>query len=299
MSIKGNCLITFVVTIHDELDSYITRCLNSIYNIVEDNNDYDFQLIIVIEGSESRFINHYVNLIKLAGDYPNLITRYYGNTELNRLGLSVVNGDFIIFISAFDSLDKDGLTELLSEFNEKSLNDYDLIKFNSSIVKFSHGTPSEDNSGIYLINTVSEVTGDIAHYPLRIHNYLYRVSFLRENNISYPNLDTSGDCEFLLHILSKSPNKVIAIPINVYNYFYNSIYSKDNPSVGELISKYIEVKNSIRYLNSIKCSRPRGRRSQLLEILYLVIRKSYDLSLISRFRFKVAKFLYKIITKFK
>ena len=204
--------VSMIVPVYN-VEKYIGKCLESIVNQTFKN----IEIIVVNDGStdnSQEIINEYEK------KYPNLLKSYEkengGLSDARNYGLEKANGDYICFVDSDDFL----AIDLLEKLEKYMTLDIDMIKYkmikvdeNYKEIEEIDGPIFEETKGEEAFNILYGT--DIMLQPAWL--YLYKKSFLQENNFKYPVGKFHEDFATTALLMLKA-KKVVST--NIYGYYY-------------------------------------------------------------------------------
>ena len=258
---KTNPKVSVVIPVYNGI-KFIDKCVQSVLNQSYKN----IEIVLSNDGSTD-------NSLKLIKDY----TKKYKNIKYDthdNVGLSItrniamknVSGDYVTYLDVDDYLDTDFIEKMICVEN-----DYDII---------IGGYRSVDSSGkIEFEYSVSNSTWN-RYKRATVWAKLYKVSFLKENNITYPNIRIyCEDVVYTMRCLSKTDNVIIKSYIGYNNLVnFDSITHTDSHKIINDIPKaLVHIDNFIF-----------GNKDYLRNNENIV--KYYYLKMISAYLIDIAKF---------
>ena len=211
-------LISVVIAVYNE-EKRLDNCISSILQQTHQN----FEIVIVNDGStdnSAEIINKYVEKYKGKVICINKVNG--GLASARNCGINIVKGKYITFLDADDYIDKKYL-ETLIDVAEK--NDSDAVC-----------------SGQYKVNEDGKIIRSIIYKPyngkcltrrLNISGKIYLTTFVKENNITFPEGKTYEDNSFNLQVFFLT-NKIFFID---YAGYYQVVHE------GSITSKPIQIEN--------------------------------------------------------
>lgn len=268
-------MISIVVPAYNS-ENVIRPCIESILKSSYKN----FELIIINDGSKD-------NTLKIIKEYAEKDNRIKiidkknaGQAEARNDGINIAKGEYIMFIDADDFVEEDYLELMLNEIRSK--------KQDICI------------SGYKNYNVDYKYTGEVRYlneywtrfYACVVWAKIYKTSFIKDNNLFFPNIKNGEDTAFTVTALSKT-EKISVINNTGFGHYYNTTglsrftfkgfelnivpanqYIKDNVSKEyeknhEKYMWYFYIKHSIFYiLWSGKCETPKRFIEKNKELFY-------------------------------
>lgn len=202
--------ISVVMPVFNESD-LLEKSILSVSNQTLD----DLELICVDDGSTDDSLN-VLNELSEKHDFIKVFSQEnQGSGKARNLGMAKASGEYIAFLDADDFYIDDDALEKLYETAVKK--DADMVTGNIKLVnkkgKFSPFAHLE------YYTDYKEILPEEYGIPWSFYKSIYKKEFLVENNIIFPDLLRGQDPVFLAEVLSKV-DKVYAVPVDVYAYFY-------------------------------------------------------------------------------
>lgn len=225
--------------------SYIRNCLDSLVN----QTFYDFEIIIIDDGSTdgtSEILDYYASKYSYVQVYHFLNE---GVSKSRRKGISLANGEYLIFVDSDDTVNKN----LLYELNLAILqhNHPEIIRYQSNLVGDSEWKDHQRYNFNDALNL--PLTGMEALKKWSIPGKKYAVYWLFafnkkifSNVLFSVNLKCYEDVA-LIPVLIASSKKVLTINYVGYNYTCNNVNSLTNTS-----SLDAERSRALDFLNAYK-----------------------------------------------
>ena len=279
------------------IEKYIRQCLESVINQSYKN----LEIIVVNDGTKD-------NSMKIVEEYLEdkrikVINKENGGLSSARnLGMEEVTGEYIYFLDGDDWIEKNAIELLI--MNSKEM---DIIGGNFFFYNETTGKRIEKNLKVeYYKKRLGsyELQDDL---EIMVCNKLYKVRYLKENNLKFVEKILHEDEEFSIrNYLIYSPN-ILYIKENTYNYRIN----RNNSIMTEIINRN-RLSESVKSLNQI-CDSFREDLNNLLNnfqnfrlflkivmldiIILKRIGKELDKNSIIYFEIKLQEFLKKNYTK--
>ena len=201
--------VSFIVPVHNA-KSYLTSCVDSLLEQGLESGSYE--IILVNDGSTDGSEDLCQELSK---KYDSIRTISQGNkgvSEARNRGRETACGDYICYVDADDYLIPNGVASLLEYCNGKT----DLIRFWCEIVNPSSVSKVDDNGRVTFSGSGKEY---LRKYGLETFcwNYLYRKSFLEENNLFFQPGIIGEDFSYMFDVLMSDPH-IISVSRRIYKY---------------------------------------------------------------------------------
>lgn len=240
----SNPKVSVIIPVYN-VEKYLRQCLDSIINqtlkeieiICVDDGSTDSSLEILKEYEQN---DKRVKVIKQKNQFA-------GVARNN--GLKVATGDWVTFIDSDDFCELTGLENMYKIAEE---NDLDFIKCSSRC--YNESLQQYENIDWYINKKAENLFDKVIsfnEYPDILYaicdtpwSGLYRMSFVKENNIYFPNFRCVNDRSFFVNCLLKAQRLLVT---NIY--FVNHRIER----AGSLItSKHYHFDDQIRHYNRIK-----------------------------------------------
>lgn len=206
-------------------ENTLGSCVLSLLN--QDLSPGSFEIVLVNDGSTDRsgticqVLAEKHSCIRIISQ-PNA-----GVSEARNTGISVARGDYLCFVDADDILLPGGIASLLPYCNGNN----DLIRFWSELVHLGTAPNKTPSDGRILFQ--GEGYDYLRKYGLETFCwcYLYRRSFLLENNLRFQPGIIGEDFAFMYDVMMAQPTIIsVASRIYQYNIVPDSISTKRSPA---------------------------------------------------------------------
>lgn len=213
--------ISIIMPIYND-ESVLEQSINS----VAKQTLKDIELVCINDGSTDGSLD-VLNEFARKYDFVKVVTQENkGSGKARNYGMDIAKGDYIGFLDADDYFIDDNALERLYDVAEK--NDANMVTGN-----ILHDV---DNPGEFIpFRHLEYFTEDRVilpeeyGLPWSFYKSIYKTTFLRENEIYFPDLLRGQDPVFLAEILSKV-DKIYAVATDVYAYvFYDAIDRCNTP----------------------------------------------------------------------
>ncbi len=203
--------ISVIVPVYN-VENTIGKCLNSIVN----QTLKDIEIIVVNDGSKDKSQDIIDEYVKEYSNIKSYIKENGGLSDARNYGLEKASGDYICFVDSDDYID----TSLFEKLEKYILLQIDMIKYkmikvdeNYKEIEKIDGPTFDELMGEDAFNTLYST--DIMLQPAWL--YLYKKSFLDENNFKYPVGKYHEDfaTTVLLMVKAKSITST-----DIYGYYY-------------------------------------------------------------------------------
>lgn len=192
--------VSIIVPVYN-VEQYLKRCLDSIVNQTFE----DYEIICVNDCSPD---NSQSILEEYASEYPGLIKVVVNNKNLGlgktrEHGLSVAEGQYVMFIDSDDYIKKDYIETYYKAMCKK---DVDIII----------GGYTRDIDGNFTVHNVADSEWSLVTYPIACAK-LYKKSFLLDNKIVFPEIRCGEDIYFSMSLFY---HNATFYTINYAGYYY-------------------------------------------------------------------------------
>lgn len=244
-----------------------TKFLNKCMDSLAEQTYKNIEIIFLDDGSTD---DTYSVIKKFEKEYDNVIACTHSNVGLSitrNIGVSKSTGDYVTYLDVDDYFDNDFIERMMDEIGD------------NDIIIGSYKRVYEDGKVKF---TYEQGNGNWAKYKrATVWAKIYKVDFLKKNNIEYPNTRIYGeDVVYTMRCMSKEP-KVKIIDYAGYNNLINSesITHKDKNKLIRDVPKMIANINSFIKDNTYYLSKNEK------------IIKYYYLKLFCNFLFEQSEFL--------
>lgn len=249
--------ISIIVPVYN-VEKYLSRCLDSLLN----QTLKDIEIICVNDGSSDeslKILESYAekdNRIKIVNKENG------GLSSARNEGLKYVTSDYVGFVDSDDWIEPDTYELALSAVQK---NNVDFVSWGAKIVlddDIKEETPSIASARNYhnlkLIGYHNVTDSVLTKTTVTVWNKLFKISIIRDNNLTFPNGLLYEDNEFFFKyaVYCKS---AYYIDKYLYNYFQrtSSIIGKINSKQSKKVADYIKIYDGIYSYyedkNLIKC----------------------------------------------
>lgn len=207
--------ISIIMPIYND-ESVLEQSINS----VAKQSLKDIELVCINDGSTDGSLD-ILNEFAEKYNFINVISQEnQGSGKARNYGMDIAKGEYIGFLDADDYfIDNDALKRL---YDTASTNDANMVTGNilhdvdkpGEFIPFRH---------LEYFTMDKVIMPEEYGLPWSFYKSIYKTSFLRENEIYFPDLLRGQDPVFLAEILTKV-DKIYAVAIDVYAYvFYDAI----------------------------------------------------------------------------
>lgn len=236
-------LLSVILPIYN-VEKYLERCVNSIYNQQLDQQQYE--VIFVDDGSTDG-----------SGDLAELLAQRFINSRVihkkngglssaRNAGMEIAVGKYIFMIDSDDWIENDTFLVLKDELKK----DADIYKFNAVYRPSGNFYSSIAKEGIYSESRIKEELLPLAIektglYILSAWSHVYKNSFIKENNLEFVSEREIGSEDFLFNIQALlAARKVVVLKKSLYNYDFRE-GSLTNRYRKNLFKQYIKLHSLI------------------------------------------------------
>lgn len=188
---------------------YLPKCMDSLLNQDIDVNDYE--VILVNDGSTDNSLelaNEYIKESDANSKLPKIKVASHANKGLagaRNSGVDIAKGQYLCFVDPDDYIEKNSISALLNQMDSEKL---DMLKFNYQKI---------DENYNYLPDTKDEASFDYSSKIMTgkqfmyerlgvacfVWTYIYRLDFIRTNNIRFIEGIYLDDTLWLPRVLQK------------------------------------------------------------------------------------------------
>ena len=231
-----NFLVSIVVPIYNS-EKYIGRCINSIIN----QSYRNLEIILINDGSKDNSLNICKKFAKQDKRIIILNQNNNGVSAARNAGIDIAKGEYISFIDADDSVEKNYIYELVKNSNNGQA-DVVICGYNDVY--------SEKRSKINIFDNNIEIKGLINKDYDNLKKYIkypwikiYRLNFLKNNNIKFSKQFTDAEDQvFNFQVFSIA---------QIYNFVNKALYNHYYSNLNSL-SKQITIKSFYSNLEKLK-----------------------------------------------
>ena len=234
---RGDIMISVIVPVFNA-EKYIENCILSILNQTYPH----FELILIDDGSTDRSMSICQQFENKDQRIKVLHQSNQGVSSARNLGLLSARGDYITFVDADDTLEKEALETALDFLVEKNA---DLVVYSWRIVNTINGTTStfvlNSTDSEDITDVISEI---LQHYSEYGGGYPWNKMWKRDAIISegddFPLFDRElfyfEDLEWVIRMMLRI-HKVVVCPAHLYSYYIHKdsvTHSKNNSERKEI-----------------------------------------------------------------
>lgn len=196
--------VTIIIPVYNS-EKYINRCLDSIFGQTYKN----IEVIVLNDGSTDNSLFKLKEYKKRHRDLIIIDKKNEGVSITRNKGIELATGEYIMFVDNDDYLEKDYINKYVAELDD----DYDIIIG-------GYKRTNSDNKVMFKSNlTPNKWAKYLVMAPWA---KLYKLSFIKNNNIEFLSYGIGEDVYFNLLAYSKNP-KIKIIKYKGYNWYYNSL----------------------------------------------------------------------------
>lgn len=283
---KKKPLVSVVIPIYNGV-KFIDKCLDSVLNQTYKN----VEIILSDDGSTDdslKFIKKY------SKKYENIKYDSHKNQGLSitrNIAFEMVSGDYVTYLDVDDYLEYDFIEKMLEDNR-----DYDII---------IGGYRSVDEYGKVFFDYSIEDSVWGRYKRVTVWSKLYKVSFLRNNKIVYPDIRIFGeDVVYTMRCLSLTDNVIIKQYIG-----YNNLVNADSITHKENYKIITDVPKMISNIDSFICNNDRylNENQNIVKYYYFKILSAYLIELsyftnyddLKKYYFENKKTIFDIYKKYK
>ena len=216
-------------------ENYIERCIDS---ILDQQYSNEIEIIVVNDGSTDSTEGILENYRRKYPTIFKIVTKENGGVSSARnAGLDVATGDWIWFCDADDYIVRNGLSYVLDNFVDDSI---DICTFYSisldsiALKSFKELSPIKGN----VIFEGTTITKYNQQFPWSVCNHLYRLSSIK--GIMFRDVTMCEDVVFNLDVYMKNL-QIRSTDVNIYRYTVNNnqlTRNRDELSIRKSIKSY-------------------------------------------------------------
>lgn len=234
-------VLSIIIPIYN-CDKYINRCVDSILN--QSNIDNDIEVILVDDGSTDNsgsICDSYSKINPLVKCYHKNNT---GVSDTRNYGLSKASAKYITFMDSDDYIDNNYIEEIKNIINNKC--NYDIINFgfysdveNLKFQQLSSDKINYKECEFVNSNNIKEEFISLWDHAMfyNIWNKVYKSSFLKENNIIFPEDNVGEDVIFNEKCLLRTSKLY-----NSEKCFYHYIREREGAATNKYNSNMFEFR---------------------------------------------------------
>ena len=202
--------ISVIMPVYNDADR-LDKSINSVLSQTLD----DIELVCVNDGSTDNsleILESYCEKYEFIKVYSQT---NQGSGKARNYGIECAEGEYIGFLDADDFfIDDDALEKLYSAASE---NNADMVSGNIKLVNENDELSPFEKFDYF--EEFGSILPEEYGIPWSFYKNIFKKSFLKDNNIIFPDLLRGQDPVFLAEVLSKV-NRVYTAPADVYAYFY-------------------------------------------------------------------------------
>lgn len=197
------------------VEKYLKRCIESIINQTLD----EIEIIIVNDGSTDMSGKIADELSKIDSRIIIINQENKGLSGARNTGLNAARGEYIAFIDADDWIEMQAIETMYKYAKD---NDCEVVQCNHKIVKNNTVENISNEIPVYKVLNEEEIEiylkGQLIQGKLRTYAWdkIYKLSFLKDNNLYFQDIQRFEDWYFFIEIISKVKRFLV-----VENCFYN------------------------------------------------------------------------------
>lgn len=205
--------VSIIMPVYND-ENFINKSINSVIN----QSLKDIELICIDDGSTDnslKLLEKYAeeyNFIKITSQENR------GSGKARNVGLNIATGEYVAFLDSDDIyVDETALEKMYNYGIEKNAN---MVSSNIKVItknKTLEVHPRYKENDFPFYSKKEPIDSKKYGIPWYFYKNIFKRSFLKENNIIFPNYKRGQDPVFLVNILTKI-DKFEALPIFLYGY---------------------------------------------------------------------------------
>lgn len=254
--------ISVVIPIYN-LENYIRNMLES----VKQQTFKDFEAILIDDGSSDSSAKIALEFVEKDSRFKLIQQENQGVSAARNRGMDAASGEYIIFFDGDDYIPPKALKHL---YRAISKND----------CQMTVGIMKTYNDGAYSVNKPTKLLAEKKSIdPTDLNfiktwsqcNKLYRLDFIRQNNISFIDVKVAEDGHFLYQVLSKV-KRICGCNHEVYHYIRRPFWSGEytaskNVGINYLKDRLKVYDNMLEYCDEIFAEKPENEKTVYLDEL--------------------------------
>lgn len=242
---------SFVIPVY-QTKKYLSMCVDSLLNQSYKN----FEIILVDDGSDDGSSDLCDKYLKIDNRIKTIHKSNNGQGAARNDGVSLSQGEYIIFIDSDDWWDDNTALEKI----DKLTNETDVVVFDIKEIykdkikemKFTNKFKTEYNNGIEFIN---DALSKIHSYPWYPVVYAFKKEIWQQNKITFPS-NTFFEDTATIYKIPLFAGKVKVLKESFYCYRKNVSSSTTKNVNTKLLTDHINVcKNAISYITDLKLNK--------------------------------------------
>ncbi len=208
-------ILSLIVPVYN-VEKHIDRCLKS---LVKQNLKHDeYEIIIIIDGSVDKSYLICESYKKLFNNIKIVYQENQGLSAARNTGILHAKGKYLWFIDSDDTIEIN-ILRIIAE---------SILKYETDIVNIGFTyIKNKDENILYLPNNKLQIEviktksflKDFDFKPMA-WSYIFKTSFLLQNNLNFQEGILHEDEEFTLRIICYSKN-ILIFNLHIYNYYLN------------------------------------------------------------------------------
>ena len=260
-------------------ETRIKKCLESIIN-----QDYkNVEIIVVDNGSQDSTINIVNDLQKKDTRIKQYLCKEKGVSNARNFGIQKASGDYIMFVDADDTIDKDMVTLMLKNAMDKKC---DIVKCSFKIIQNEREENFCLKEGIYTINKKFWQKFFSTYNYNQVWGQLINSKICKQIKFD-SNLFMAEDYLFNYYLYKKQ-KEIYVMESPLYNYYYNELGMNYNKEINKVKKKIEDILCVCKELSKVE---PNYRIVINNRFIYEIIPHIRDAFLNKQFNIKQLDFL--------
>lgn len=214
--------VNIIIPVYNK-GKYLDRCLKS---ILKQKGNFLLNVIIVDDGSMDNSVEIASKYTELYDNYELIINDHKGVSETRNTGLKNASGDFVLFVDADDSINKDYVSTLVNAYEE---NDVDLVV--SGLVKKTNNNIVCGKIQLNYQNLSLKKNGYIKFFNDKslfeiVYTRLFNLNIIKQHNITFKDQQFGEDTLFMMEYLKYVDNVLLLSYIGYNNYIIGQTLSR-------------------------------------------------------------------------
>ena len=224
------------------VEKYLEKCLLSI----ENQTFEDYEVIAVNDGSTDNSLNMLNEFTKRYDNIKIISQNNQGLSSARNTGLTVAQGEYIIFVDSDDYVKEDLLETIDSNIHDNTILRFQIITVVNNIEKVYNEIPFETINGKDAFKIITNY-----HFVEPACCYVYKKDYLTSNNLYFKENRIHEDFGIIPYAIYNAP-KVKSIAYAGYYYVIrdnsimtNTNYEKTKKKVYDMYEQYMEIKQLV------------------------------------------------------
>lgn len=255
-------------------ETSIKKCLESIVN----QNYKNLEIIIVDNGSKDNTINIVNDFQKKDNRIKQYFSKKRGVSNARNLGIQKASGDYIMFIDADDTIDKDMIVLMLKIAKVKKC---DIVKSGFKLIQNEREENFCLKEGKYTINKSFWENFFSTYNYNQVWGQLINRKLCKQIKFN-SNISMAEDYLFNYYLYKKS-KEIYVIESPLYNYYYNELGMNYNKKINKVLKK---IKDILSVCKELSKAEPNYRIAINNRFIYEIIPHIRDAFLNEQFSIK-------------